>query len=135
MPDISNILSEYQNMIGAPSWVAPPALFADTWYNSAMLSSSLDVEVVTWERLQESTQSSATNRSPHCLKNLWSTRGQRDVASRSTDYYHHSHALVPVGPLLLPHDSPIHSDQTARRNHGTFTRKSCGSHRIVGLSF
>ena len=55
-------------MIGAPSWVAPPALFADTWYNSAMLSSSLDVEVVTWERLQESTQSSATNKSLHSLK-------------------------------------------------------------------
>ena len=42
-------------------------LTADTWYNSALLSNSADIEVITWERLAEAAQSSPTYKSLHSL--------------------------------------------------------------------
>ena len=147
---ITNILPEYQNNLGAPSWVAPPpggatpaqvaallgeqpqvgdhqdqprdsvlgllsgdgtaslaGITADIWYNTAIKSQLSEVEVITWERLAEAAQASPTYRS---LNSLISSGAPEDKNLWPDDlkiYYHHRHALVPVGPVLLLHDRPL----------------------------
>ena len=149
--DISNILPQYQDTLGAPSWVAPPpggatppriaallgeqpqiqtprhalhrdsvlgilsgdgtaslaGITADTWYNTALRSQPDELKVVTWERLSEAASASPTYKSLH---SLISSGAPEDKALWPDDlaiYYHHRHALVPVGPVLLLHDRPL----------------------------
>ena len=94
-------------VISGQGAAALAGLTADTWHNTALLSQSDGVEVITWERLSKAAQSSPTYKSLHSLissgapedKNLWPEELQI--------YYHHRHALVPVGNVLLLHDRPL----------------------------
>ena len=82
-------------------------LTADTWYNSALLSDSADIEVITWERLAEAAQSSPTYKSLHSLITSGAPEDKEMWPADLQIYYHHRHALVPVGPVLLLHDRPL----------------------------
>ena len=146
--DISNILPEYQDTLGAPSWVAPapggarPAqiarllgeplqvgldppqdfilgllsgdgaaslagLAADTWHNTALVPDSDSVEVITWERLSKAAIASPTYKSLHSLISAGAPEDREMWPEHIRIYYHHRHALVPVGPVLLLHDRPL----------------------------
>ena len=151
--DISNILPEYQNTLGAPSWVAPPpggarpakiasllgespaigstanqfdsvaalglltgdcaaslaGLTADVWHNTALLSphDSQDTEVITWEKLSKAALESPTYKSLHSLISSGAPEDRDIWPEELKVYYHHRHALVPVGPVLLLHDRPL----------------------------
>ena len=147
--DISNILPEYQNTLGAPSWVAPPpggarpaqvaallgeqcavgthdvhhdsilgllsgdgtttlaGITADTWYNTALLSQSDEVQVVTWERLVKAAETSPMYKSLHSLISSGAPEDKQLWPEELHVYYHLRHALVPVGPVLLLHDRPL----------------------------
>ena len=146
--DISNVLPEYQNTLGAPSWVAPPpggarpaqvaallgekseagqqyqhdcvlgliswqgaaalaGLTADTWHNTAVFSQSEAVEVITWDKLSKAAQSSPTYKSLHSLISSGAPEDKTLWPEELQIYYHHRHALVPVGHVLLLHDRPL----------------------------
>ena len=151
--DISNILPEYQNTLGAPSWVAPPpggarpaqvatllgetipigtsthqndqttglgillgngatslaGIAADVWHNTALLSpsDSQGVEVLTWERLSTAALASPIYRSLHSLISSGAPEDKELWPEDIKIYYHHRHALVPVGPVILLHDRPL----------------------------
>ena len=82
-------------------------LVADIWHNTSLVSNPDEVEVITWDKLAKAAQASPTYRSLHSLISSGAPEDRTMWPEDIRIYYHHRHALVPVGPVLLLHDRPL----------------------------